>query len=134
MTVATKKDIWSIARELAEAIEESDELQRYRETEDAVLNDDEALELIREYEVSKRSVKASKQKSPAEQMALVSRFMEIEERFNAHATIQAYWDARTQLDAFLDRINAVVTFPITGSEEPKGKGGGCGSSGGCGCG
>ncbi len=134
MLVETKKDVWMLARELAQAIEESPELVAYRTTEDAVLADDEALELIREYEVAKRAVKKSKTKPPAEQMMLVQRFMEIEEQFNNHATIQAYWNARTTLDAFLDKVNAVVTFPITGQEEPKVKGGACGSGGGCGCG
>lgn len=134
MTVATKKDVWLIARELAEAIEESDELLTYRRTEDAVLADDEALELIRDYEVAKRSVKFSKTQPPAEQMLLVSRFMEIEERFNTHPTIQAYWNARTKLDSFMDRVNAVVTFPITGMDQPKVKGGACSSGGGCGSG
>lgn len=134
MTVATQREVWEIARELAEAITESPEMHVYRMTEDAVLADDEALVLIREYEVSKRAVKKSKTKPPAEQIALVNRFMEIEEQFNTHEVIQAYWTARTSLDAFLERINAVVTFPITGHEEPKVKGG-CGSSGGgCGCG
>lgn len=134
MSVATRNDVWMLARELAQAIEESPELREYRRTEDAVLEDQEALDLIRTYEAAKRSVKKSKTKPPEEQMLLVSRFMEIEERFNSHETIQAYWTARVHLDSFLDRINAVVTFPITGQEEPKAKGG-CGSSGGgCGCG
>lgn len=133
MAVQTRKDVWVLARELAEAIEESDELALYRQTEDAVLADEHALDLIRTYEAAKRAVKKSKTRSPEEQMTLVTRFMEIEERFNAHPVIQAYWDARVKLDSFLERINAVVTFPITGQEEPKVKGG-CSSGGGCGCG
>lgn len=123
-----------LARDLAEAIEESPQLVEYRRTEDAVLEDQEALDLIRTYEAAKRSVKQSKTKPPEEQMQLVSRFMEIEERFNSHEVIQAYWTARVNLDAFLDRINAVVTFPITGQEEPRVKGGCSTSGGGCGCG
>ncbi|HYF94030.1 MAG TPA: YlbF family regulator [Symbiobacteriaceae bacterium] len=135
MQIQTSRSVWEIARELAKAIEETDELAEYRATEDAVLTDQEALDLIRDYEAAKRAVKKSKTAPPEAQMLLVTRFMEIEERFNAHSTIQAYWDARTRLDAFLDRINAVVTFPLTGQEEPKGKGGSCGSGGGgCGCG
>ncbi|MFZ5816808.1 MAG: YlbF family regulator [Bacillota bacterium] len=133
MAVATRTDVWMLARELAKAIEESPELQEYRRTEDAVLADEEALELIRTYEAAKRAVKKSKTKPPEEQILLVNRFMEIEERFNAHPTIQAYWNARVALDAFLDKINAVVTFPITGEEAPKVKGG-CSTGGGCGCG
>ena len=135
MQIETARSVWEIARELAKAIEETDELVQYRATEDAVLADQEALDLIRDYEAAKRSVKKSKTAPPEQQMLLVTRFMEIEERFNAHATIQAYWDARTRLDSFLDRINAVVTFPITGEEQPKVKGGSCSSGGGgCGCG
>lgn len=134
MTVAVKRDLWAVARELAEAIEESPELLAYRTGEDAVLADDEALVLIREYEVAKRAVKKSKTLPPEKQIALVNRFMEIEERFNNHEVIQTYWDARVKLDSFLDRINSVVTFPITGQEEPKVKGGACSTGGGCGCG
>lgn len=134
MSVATRQDVWMLARELAQAIEESPELQEYRRTEDAVLEDQAALDLIREYEAAKRAVKKSKTKPPDQQMLLVSRFMEIEEQFNAHPTIQAYWTARVALDSFMDHVNAVVTFPITGQEAPKVKGGACSSGGSCGCG
>lgn len=133
MHVETKKSVWELARELAQAIAETDELVQYRDTEDAVLADQDALDLIRDYETAKRAVKKSKTLPPEQQAALVGRFMEIEERFNAHPTIQAYWDARTRLDGLLDRVNAVVTYPITGQDEPKVKGGSCSTGGGCGC-
>lgn len=139
MLVETKKSVWELARELAKALEETDEMVAYRTTEDAVLEDQEALDLIRDYETAKRAVKKSKAMPPEQQAALVTRFMQIEERFDSHPTIQAYWNARTRLDAMLDRINAVVTFPITGQDEPKVKGGACSTGGscstggGCGC-
>jgi cell fate (sporulation/competence/biofilm development) regulator YlbF (YheA/YmcA/DUF963 family) len=134
LSVAVARDIWSIARDLAEAIADSPQMEEYRRTEDAVLADDEALVLIREYEVAKRSVKFSKSQPPAEQIALVERFMQIEEQFNTHPVIQAYWTARVSLDSFMDRVNAVVTFPITGTDAPKIKGGACSTGGGCGSG
>lgn len=127
-----KKDIWSIARELSEALEETPDIQEYRRTEDAVLADDDAVQLIRDYEKAKRAVKRSKGKSPQEQMEAVTTFMEIEARFEAHEVIQAYWSTRERLDSLLERLNTVITFPITGSDAPPRKGG-CGSSGGCGC-
>lgn len=134
MSVMVKRSVWEIARELAQAIEESPELLEYKRTEDAVLADDEAVALIHTYEASKRDVKRSKGQPQDVQIALVERFMAVEEQFNSHEVIQAHWNARTRLDSFLDRVNAVVTFPITGEEAPKVKGG-CGSSGGsCGCG
>jgi cell fate (sporulation/competence/biofilm development) regulator YlbF (YheA/YmcA/DUF963 family) len=134
------KNIWMIARELAEAIEESPELLRYRETEDTVLQDEEAIQLIRTYEAAKRAVKKSKTKPAEEQIALVNRFMEVEEQFNTHEVIQAYWTARVTLDSLLEKVNHVVTYPITGTEAPKtgggcssGSGGSCSTGGGCGC-
>lgn len=132
MSVATRRDVWMLARELAEAIAETPELQEYRRTEDAVLADPEAVALIREYEAAKRAVKLSRGRPPAEQQALVERFLTVEERFNAHPAIQAYWNARVALDAFMEKLNAVITYPITGETAPKARGG-CGS-GGCGCG
>jgi len=134
VSVTTRKNVWLLARELSEAIAESPEVQEYRRTEDAVLADPEAVALIREYEAAKRAVKLSRGKPPEEQQRLVEAFLKVEERFNAHPTIQAYWNARVALDAFLDRINAVVTYPITGTKAPRGRGGSCGSGGGCGCG
>ncbi|MBY6276839.1 MAG: hypothetical protein CWE10_11630 [Symbiobacterium thermophilum] len=132
VAVATRRDVWLLARELAEAIAETPEVQEYRRTEDAVLADPDAVALIREYEAAKRAVKLSRGRPPEEQKALVERFLAIEERFNAHPVIQAYWNARVALDAFMERINAVVTFPITGETASRAKGG-CGS-GSCGCG
>jgi cell fate (sporulation/competence/biofilm development) regulator YlbF (YheA/YmcA/DUF963 family) len=135
VSVATRQNVWVLARELAEAIAGTPEVQEFRRTEDAVLADPEAVALIREYEEAKRAVKFSRNAPPEEQQRLIERFLAVEERFNAHEAIQAYWNARVALDAFMDRVNAVVTFPITGREAPKVKGGACGSGGGgCGCG
>jgi len=137
VSVATRRDVWMLARELADALAETPEVLEYRRTEDAVLADPVAVALIREYEAAKRAVKFSRGRPPEEQQALVERFLAIEERFNAHPAIQAYWNARVALDAFMERLNAVITFPITGETAPRARGGcgsgGCGS-GGCGCG
>lgn len=135
MAVSVRADLWIMARELAQVLEQTPELLRFRETEDAILADDEALELVREYEVKKRAVKMSRTLPPEEQIKRVEAFMAVEDRWNAHPGIQAYWQAREDLDAMMDQLNAVITYPITGSEAPKAKGGGCGSGGGgCGCG
>jgi cell fate (sporulation/competence/biofilm development) regulator YlbF (YheA/YmcA/DUF963 family) len=132
MTTQTRQDALTIARALAQAIEQSDEIEAYRRTEQTILDDPEAIILIREYELSKRAVKKSKHLSPIEQLPLLERFMTVEAQFNEDAVIQSYWNARTGLDAFMDRVNAVVTFPFTGEDAPKIKGG-CGSGGSCGC-
>lgn len=124
-----------LARELAKALEEAPELAAFRETEDALLADPEAVRLIGEFEAGKRAVKFSKNKPPEEQMQLIEHFMAIEEQFNVHPLIQAYSRARDNLDLLMERINAVITYPITGAEAPPRKSGcGSGGEGGCGCG
>lgn len=133
MAVAVRADLWILARELARALEESPEIQRFRETEDALLADEEALAIVREYEARKRAVKFSRNLPQAEQMQRIEAFMAVEAQWNANPRIQAYWQAREELDALMDRLNAVITYPITGAEAPRPKGG-CGSGGGCGCG
>jgi cell fate (sporulation/competence/biofilm development) regulator YlbF (YheA/YmcA/DUF963 family) len=135
VATVTRKDIWVLARELAEALEETPEIQEFRESEDELLNDPEAVALVKEYERRKRFVKFSKDKPQSEQLRLIEEFMAVEERYNNHPVIQRQWAAREAVDRLLERINAVITWPLTGTDAPKSKGGGCGSGGGgCGCG
>lgn len=126
---APGRNVWAIARELAEAIEASPELEAFRRTEEAVLADEEALALVREYEQCQRALKRAWLLPPDDQRKLRERFRTVEERFRNHPLIQAHVQARAELDRFLERINAVVTFPITGTYAPRT--GGCG---GCRCG
>lgn len=129
-----KKDVYMLARELSETLAETAELQAYRRTEDVLLGDPEALALINRYETAKRAVKFSKTEPKEVQAKLVEEFLQVEEAFEAHTEIQAYWSARENLDRLVDRLNQIITYPITGTEAPKTKGG-CGSGGGgCGCG
>ncbi len=135
MNVSVRQDLWILARDMARLIEETPELQRFRETEEALLTNDEAVTLVREYEERKKAVKFSRDQTQAEQMRLIEEFMAVEDRYNANALIQAHWQARTELDLLLEHLNAVITFPLTGTEAPKVRGGNCGSGGGgCGCG
>lgn len=131
MAAQTRKNMWMLARELAEAIAESPELAAFRSTEAELLADAEAVSLVRRYEDAKRAVKLSKGRPKEEQEARLDEFLRIEEQFNAHPLISAHWEARTRLDALLERLNAVITHPITGTMAPPPRGG-CG--GGCGCG
>ena len=133
MSVATRRDVWMLARELAEAIAETPELQEYRRTEDAVLADPEAVALIQEYEAAKSGEafrgRPRRSSRPWSNGSWPSRSGSTPTRpFRPTGT--PGW----RCDAFMDRLNAVITFPITGQEAPKTKGGACGSGGGCGCG
>lgn len=130
MAVRTRRNMWMLARELAEALAASPEVEAFRSTEARLLADEEAVALVREYEAAKRAVKLSAGRPPEEQKARIEEFLRIEERFQAHPAIAAHQEARVRLDRLLERLNAVITHPITGTVAPRSRGG----CGGCGCG
>lgn len=134
MAIDTRNDVFVLARELAQALEQAPEIEEFRQSEDELMNDAEAVALVKQYEAKKRRVKFSKEKPPEQQLKLIEEFMAVEEQYNNHPVIARQWAAREAVDALLDRINAVITYPLTGTEAPKSKGGGCGSGGGGGCG
>ena len=136
------RDIFDLAREMAELMADRPEVIALRETEDALLADPESVALVREYENVKRAVKKTKGLPKDEQLAAITVFMAVEDRWNENALIQAYWTARENMDRLMENLNQIITFPIHGEEEwsggrktgcSTGDGGGCGS-GSCGCG
>jgi cell fate (sporulation/competence/biofilm development) regulator YlbF (YheA/YmcA/DUF963 family) len=129
-TTLTKRDLFALARELSQALAQCEELQAWQEAEDAMLNDPEAMAIIDAYEQSKKHLKVAARQGMQAMEAAMNAFMDAEERLNNHPGIQAYKAARDRLDALVEQLNAIITFPIFGEEAPKRVG--CGSGGGCG--
>lgn len=136
-----KRDIFDLAHEMADLLAERPEVIELQDSEDALHNDPAAVALVKEYEKKKRAVKMSKTKTKDEQLALITEFMDVEDRWNASQVIQRYYTAREQIDLFMENLNLIITYPVTGEEFPTGGrktgcssgGGGCSSDGG-GCG
>lgn len=123
------------ARELSELLAESEEVAEFIAAEEAMLNDPEATRLLKEAEEAKQYTHFT---AATRDKALMDRamadFYKAEEAQREYPPIRRYNEAKDALQVLLDRLNAIITYPITGTENPAGGGGGCGSggcSGGC---
>jgi len=121
------------ARELSELLEESEEVREFVAAEEAMLNDPEAMRLLKEAEEAKNYTHFA---AATRDKALSKRAMEDYRKAEAaqreYPPIRRYNEAKDRLQAMLDRLNAIITYPITGKENPGGGVGGCGSGGSCG--
>lgn len=120
------------ARELSELLADSEEVAEFTAAEEAMLNDPEASRLLKEAEEAKQYTHFT---AATRDKALMDRAMEdfykAEEAQREYPPIRRYNEAKDALQVLLDRLNAIITYPITGNENPVGGGGGCGSGGGC---
>ena len=127
--VAPKVDQYLLivkARELSELLEESEEVREFTAAEEAMLGDPDAMRLLKEAEEAKQYTHFT---AATRDKALSKRAMEdyykAEAAQREYPPIKRYNEAKDRLQALLDRLNAIITCPITGTETPTGGGGGC---------
>ena len=119
------------ARELSDLLAESEEVREFAAAEEAMLNDPEAARLLKEAEEAKGYTHFT---AATRDKALMKRamddFYKAEAAQRDYPPIHRYNEAKDRLQYLLDRLNAIITFPITGSDSITSGGGGCGSGGG----
>lgn len=124
-------EIYDKAQILADAIAASDELANLRETEQAMLADAEAQQIIGEFQEVQKRVSETKQQgedlSDADQKAVST----IEESVENHPLISAYLQAQDKFTEMLDSVNSVLANAIAYGSE--GAEDGCSSCGTDGC-
>lgn len=134
MSVSTKRDLYSLARELSRALAASPELVAFHQAEDDLFADPGAMALIDAFEQAKKAVKTAIPQGPAAAEAALTHQMDLQDRMDRHALIRRYKQTRDNLDRLVENLNAIITFPIYGEDTPARTsgcgGGGCG--GGCG--
>ncbi len=126
-------DIYEKAKELGEAIIESEEYKTLKTAEREQEEDAEALRLLQEYsavrtkladEINKGEIGEERMKEiRAELEAAYEKMME-----NGH--ISAYIAAQRTFQEVIDRMNGIISFHITG-KMPGSCSGSCASCGGC---
>lgn len=126
-------EIFEKARELGEAIMESEEFKELKKTETEQENDEEALRLLKEYnDVRKKLADEVRNGSVSEeQMSKIRE--ELEEAYSKITTndhITAYINAQRKFQSVIDQMNSIISFHITG-KIPGGCSGSCESCGGC---
>ncbi len=126
-------EIMEKARELGEAIIESEEYKALKKAELEQEQDEEAMALLKEYSELRTSLAMEIQKGDVSEDEMASIREKLEDAYEKVTTndhITAYINAQRDFQTVLDQMNQIITFHITG-ENPGGCSGNCSSCGGC---
>ena len=125
-------EIFEKARELGQAIIESNEYKELKACEQAQENDEEALALLKEYSEVRSNLAAEIQKGDVSEERIAQIREELEEAYSkmtTNDTITAYINAQRTFQSIIDQMNNIISFHITG-KMPGGCSGNCSSCGG----
>jgi cell fate (sporulation/competence/biofilm development) regulator YlbF (YheA/YmcA/DUF963 family) len=120
-------EIYNKARELAQAISQSEELKKMRDCEAAMMCDPEARKMVEEYQkIQMEAMKSGLHfdQLPEEQQ---KKLEELDEKMSHNQHIVAYMEAQESLEQILRSVNLIITSALNENE------GGCPSSGCAGC-
>ncbi len=127
-------NILTKARELGEAIVESEEFKTLKAAEEAQENDEGAMALLKSYNDERKALAEEISKGvPEERMAEIRKILE--DRFEevmSNPVIAEYSEAQQTFESIVSQMNAILTYYLTG-EISASCGGNCaGCAGGCG--
>lgn len=125
-------EIFEKARELGEAILESNEYKEFKAAELAQENDEEALALLKEYSDVRSRLAGEIQKGDVSEERIAEIREELEEAYTkmtTNDTITAFINAQRTFQAVIEQMNNILSFHITG-KMPGGCSGNCASCGG----
>ncbi len=125
-------EIFEKARELGEAIIESEEYKELKKAELEQENDEDAMALLKEYSELRSSLAQEIQKgdvSEEEMASIRERLEEAYEKVTTNDHITAYINAQRTFQAIIDQMNNILSFHITG-KMPGGCSGNCSNCGG----
>ncbi len=109
--------IFEKARELGEAIIESNEYKELKKAELEQENDKEALELLKKYSELRQTLAKEIQDNSVSEERMTEIRNELEEAYSALTTndhITAYINAQRTFQAVIDQMNNILSFHITG--------------------
>lgn len=129
-------EITKLAKTLGEAIADSAEFKKYRETELVFERDKEAQSLTQQYQ--KKQEELSKQLgrdgiTPSEMIAVRQKMSREYAALRENNVIKEYLEAKNAAEKLLSDVNGIIRYCVTGEEQPETSGcsGNCGSCGGC---
>lgn len=124
-------DILIMAKELGEAIADSEEMKAFKYSDAQLQGDVKAMALMNEYkQLQIELVKASREKRDSETLDEIKEMLLMkQQQLNDYEITRRYLEAKSRFDKFMKNINDVITFAITGEEQCTPDK--CGSCGGC---
>lgn len=127
-------EILTKARELGQAIVDSEEFKALKAAEEMQEKDAEAMELLRAYNEERKALAEEITNGDVsdERMAEIRKTLEQSfERVMSNPTIAAYSEAQQKFDAIAQQMNAILTYFMTG-EISGGCAGNCSGCSSCG--
>ncbi len=105
------------ARELGEAIQRSDEMKRYKAAELAQSKDEDAADLMREYNIKRMNLARDMQNGKIERAeAIKQNTLAFEEMVEKSGTIKEFVEAKKEFDLAIQRMNQMLNYYITGQD------------------
>lgn len=125
-------DIYEKARELGDLISESDELKRLRDAEEAIINNQQALDIFNEFSAIRQEyvglMEGNDDQTKIEEVK--SRLLEKNDELMKNETTKTYIDSKTAVDNIFKSVTDILMKSVNGTEDEDG----CSSSGCSGCG
>ena len=126
-------EIFDKARELGEAIVNSNEYKTLKLAEAKQEQDEEAMKLLKEYSDVRRTLGEEINKGDVSKERMEEIRAAVEEAYEKVTTndiIVEYLNAQSAFQAIIDQMNTIISYHITG-QLPGGCSGSCATCGGC---
>ena len=105
------------ARELGEVIQQSEEMKRYKAAELKQSQDEEAAELMRDFNIKRMNLARDMQNGKIERAEAVKQNnLAFEEMVEKSETIKEFVEAKKEFDMAIQRMNQMLNFYITGQD------------------
>ncbi|MGM9551282.1 MAG: YlbF family regulator [Clostridia bacterium] len=127
-------EILTKARELGQAIVDSDEYKALKEAEEKQENSNEAMDILKAYNEERKALAEEIGKGDVsdERMAEIRKQLEESyEKVMSQPEIAAYYEAQSKFEAIVQQMNSILTYFMTG-EISTGCSGNCSGCSSCG--
>jgi cell fate (sporulation/competence/biofilm development) regulator YlbF (YheA/YmcA/DUF963 family) len=105
------------ARELGELIQASDEMARVKKAEIAQEADENAQDLLKEFNMQRMNLARDMQKGDiSREDAIAKNNASFDEMLEKSDIIKEYIEAKKEFDALVNQVNQILNFYITGQD------------------
>lgn len=105
------------ARELGEMIQSSEEMKNMKNAEIMQENNDEAQELLKEFNLQRMNLARDMQSNKISREEAVKKNNEaFEELLEKSEVVKSYIEAKKEFDTMVNQINQILNFYITGQD------------------
>jgi len=111
-----RMDIIEKTHELGKMIEESEEMKAMKAAEEIQSNDEAAVDLIQQYNLARMNIARDMHEGKIDQDEAVKRSEDAYNKLLENEKIKNYVDAKEKFNDFIQKINDVLTYYITGKE------------------